>query len=226
MYDPNNPLLPPLRWFGWFLLLWLLACVALTSRAQPRPAPLLLWPPPPAARPAAALALPPRNPATAARTLAWLTVRLDVREATGRNDGPAVAAIVRAGGGAWQGLPEWCGFTQAADQLANGLLIPKNGLQGGARYWFVDPARTFFLAGVRGSVTDIAPGDLIGFAWRPSVILHHIVRAQEIVPPLRRGRPPRGMWCLGGNEGRGISAGLHRSYYAAPSLTAAARWDY
>lgn len=180
-----------------------------------------------------AVAQPRRNPRVQASTVAWLAARATVREATRYpgNDGPEVAAIIRAGGGNPADHPEHCGFTQAADQRAHGLPIPGGGLQGAARYWFVDVRkrllpRTFYYAGQRGVLDSVQAGDLLGFAWRPNPTIHHITRAAAIVPPLRRGRPPRGVWSWGGNEGRWPNAGMHYTYYPAPNITAAARWDY
>lgn len=172
----------------------------------------------------AAQAQPQRNAAVQAATIGWLTARLNVREATGRNDGPAVAAIVRAGGGPPNAGLEWCGFTQAAAQRAQRLPIPAAGMQGAARAWFADPGRTYYLAGRRGLLTSIQPGDLAGFDYGQGI--HHITRFAQVMPPLRKGRPPRGFYTLGGNEGRGTNAGVHRTYYAAPTIAAAARWDY
>lgn len=169
-------------------------------------------------------AQPSRSATLQTATIAWLTARLDVREATSRNDGPAVAAIVRAGGGQPNVGLEWCGFTQAADQRANGLPIPAAGMQGAARAWFTDSQRTFYLAGRRGALTSIQPGDLAGFDYGHGI--HHITRFVEVLPPLRKGRSPRGFYTIGGNEGRGIRAGMHRTYYPATSIAAGARWDY
>jgi len=173
-----------------------------------------------------AQSVPPRNPATTAATLAWLAERLWVKEATARpgNDGPAVAAIIQAGGGAPAQHPEWCGFTQAADQLAQKLPIPKNGMQGAARAWFWDPVRTYFLAGVRGTVALVMPGDLVGFDYGRGI--HHIARAKQTVPNEIKSRPPRGFYTLAGNEGRYPTAGLHLTYYPAVNIDAGARWDY
>lgn len=186
-----------------FLIIWLLALLCLASHAQP---------------------LPPRSPACQAATIQWLVERLSIREATGRNDGPKVAALVTEGGGRWREHPEWCGFTQAADQKAHGLPIPANGMQGAAAAWFRDPRRTTYLAGVRGALAESQPGDVVGFNYGRGI--HHITRLKQVVPPERKGRPPRGFYTLGGNEGRGANAGLHLTYYAAPAIAATARWDY
>lgn len=178
-------------------------------------------------------AQPRRNPATQASTVAYLVARANVREATARpgNDGPGVAALIRAGGGNPAQHPEYCGFTQAGDQRAHGLPIPAAGMQGAARAWFVDArkqllARCFFYAGLRGVLDSVQQGDLLGFAWRPNPTIHHVTRADKAVPPLRRGRPPRGYWSWGGNEGRYPNAGMHYTYYPGPNITAASRWDY
>jgi len=210
MYAPKDPTPTALRWLGRLMLAWALLCLVYYAKAQPR-----------------------RNPATQAKTVKWLADRGNVREATARpgNDGPAVAAIIRAGGGTPAQRPEWCGFTQAGDQRAHGLPIPANGLQGAARYWFVDVKnrllpRTFYYAGQRGVLDSIQQADMLGFAWRPNLVIHHITRADKAVPPLRRGRPPRGFWSWGGNEGRFPNAGMHYTYYPAANITAAARWDY
>ena len=159
-------------------------------------------------------------------TVQWLVDRLWVREATGRNDGPAVAALVKAGGGNPADRPEWCGFTQAADQRAHRLPIPPHGMQGAARAWFYAASpRTCYLAGRRGALADIAPGDLVGFAYGRDPVVHHIARDQAVVPSDQKSRPPRGFWVLAGNEGRGPNAGLHLSYYPGPNIAAASRWD-
>lgn len=181
-----------------------------------------------------ATAQPRRNPTTQASTVEWLVARATTREATARpgNDGPAVAAIIRAGGGDPTHKPEWCGFTQAADQRAHGLPIPARGMQGAARCWFTDATgkvlldRCFYYAGRRGSLDSIQQGDHLGFAWRPNPIIHHITRADKAVPPLRKGRPPRGFWSWGGNEGRYPNAGMKYTFYPAANITAASRWDY
>lgn len=164
----------------------------------------------------------------------WLADRSTVREATARpgNDGPGVAALIRAGGGNPADRPEYCGFTQAADQRAHGLPIPGRGLQGGARYWFFDASgkhllpRTFYYAGQLGVLDSVQQGDVLGFAWRPNPTIHHVTRADKPVPPLRRGRPPRGYWSWGGNEGRWPNAGMKYTFYPGPNITAASRWDY
>lgn len=156
--------------------------------------------------------------------MAWLRARLTVREATGRNDGPDVAALVKAGGGNPAEHPEWCGFTQTACQRAHGLPYPGGGMQGAARAWFTDPHRTVYLAGRRGTADSIRVGYCLGFDYGAGI--HHIGRAAIVVPPLRKGRPPRGFYSIAGNEGRGTNAGMHLTYYATPSIAAGANWLY
>jgi hypothetical protein len=38
---------------------------------------------------------------------------------------------------------------------------------------------------------------------------------------IRKGRPARGAWCIGGNEGTGASAGVHRTFYPTNGIYAA-----
>jgi len=175
-------------------------------------------------------AQPRRNPLVQAATCEWLRERLWIRESTGHNDGPAVAVIVKAGGGVPGQKPEYCGFTQTADQRAHGLPIPRNGMQGAARAWAPltgpDAKRTFYYAGRFGVLDSIQQGDIVCFAWRPNPVIHHVTRADELVRALRKGRPPRGCYTLAGNEGHGTNAGFHRTFYPGPNITAAARWDY
>jgi hypothetical protein len=84
----------------------------------------------------------------------------------------------------------------------------------------------FFYAGRFGVLDSIQRGDIVCFAWRPNPVIHHVTRADEQVSPLRKGRPPRGYYTLAGNEGRGTSAGMKRTFYPGPNITAGARWDY
>lgn len=160
----------------------------------------------------------------AACTLDWLHQHLNVREATGRNDGPAVAAIIRAGGGTAADRPEWCGFTQTAANKSCGLPFPANGMQGAARYWFLPGPRLVYTLGGKGTFEAIQPGYKVGI-WHGNAI-HHITCAETPGRAVRKGRPARGWWCLAGNEGTGTSAGVHRTFYAAPSIYAAANWLY
>jgi hypothetical protein len=150
-----------------------------------------------------------------AATVAWLQTRLWVREATGKNDGPAVAALVKAGGGNPAIRPEWCGFTQAADQRAHKLPIPANGMQGAARAWFWVPAR-------RVPLDSVKPGHLAGFDYGRGI--HHVARVAVVGKPLRAGRPPRTIWTIAGNEGQGANAGMHLTPYPSPNIAAFANW--
>ena len=166
------------------------------------------------------------SPATAAPTgaeccIAWLRARLWVREATGHNDGPAVAAIIAANNG--NPRDEWCGHTQADAQRSCGLPVPKG--SGGSYNWFLDRVRTFYLVGVRGTLDAIQPGHLVGIYSPKRGRIAHITRAVQVVPPLRKGRPPRGFYCIGGNEGSGTNAGMHLTYYPSGGIHAAANWS-
>ncbi|SNC67369.1 hypothetical protein SAMN06265337_1927 [Hymenobacter gelipurpurascens] len=150
----------------------------------------------------------------------WLTARLWFRETHGNNRSPAIDALTKAGGGQL-GWP-WCGYTQLANQQANKLPFPKEA--GAARAWFVDKLRTYFLVGQRGALDSLRPGHLVGLSYGNGI--NHVTRAVEIFPRLRKGRPPRGAWCIGGNEGRGTTAGIHRTYYAGPAIRAASNYNY
>lgn len=152
------------------------------------------------------------------QTVQWLLDRQWIREATGRNDGPAVAALVRAGGGEYTATyhPEWCGFTQAADQLAHGLPIPKNGMQGAAAAWF-PPNRLV-------SLDAVEIGHQAGFDYSHGI--HHIARVAVLGRPVRPGRPPRNIWTIAGNEGRGTTAGVHLTNYPATNIAAFSNWLY
>ena len=160
----------------------------------------------------------------AACTLDWLRAHLNVREATGRNDGPAVAAIVRAGGGNPLQRPEWCGFTQTAANRACGLPYPANGMQGAAAAWFRPGPRLVYQLGTKGSLDSLKPGYKAGLWYGTAV--HHITCLAVEGRPTRRGRAARGWYCLGGNEGRGAEAGLHYTFYSSGSLFAVSNWTY
>ena len=148
------------------------------------------------------------------QTVQWLQERLDIREATGHNDGPDVAALIRGGGGNPADRPEWCGFTQAADQRAHGLPIPGGGMQGAAAAWFPLARRV--------PLGLVQVGYQAGF-WHHGGI-HHITRVAVLGRPLRAGRPPRTVWTIGGNEGRGTSAGMHLTGYGAGNIAAFSNW--
>ena len=162
-------------------------------------------------------------------TIDWLTGRLWVREATGRNDGPAVADIIRAGGGVPAQRPEWCGFTQAADNRAHGLPIPRNGMQGAARAWFPltgpDAERTLFhrAAGI-GSIDSIRLGLQAGFDYGRGI--HHVAKVAKLGRPVRAGRAPRNVYTLAGNEGTGTNAGLKLTLYPIGAIDALGNWLY
>lgn len=149
-------------------------------------------------------------------TVQWLQERLYIRELTGRNDGPEVAALVRAGGGNPADHPEWCGFTQAADQRAHGLPIPSGGMQGAARAWFPSARRL--------SLAQAQPGHLAGFDYGQG--LHHVARVAVLGKPLRPGRPPRTVWTIAGNEGRGTNAGIRFTNYPSANIAAFSNWLY
>lgn len=153
-------------------------------------------------------------------TLGWLRDHLWVREATGHNDGPAVWALIHAGGG--QRHDEWCGYTQLAAQRACGLPVPAEA--GAARAWFRARRRLVYTQGGIGSLAAVRPGYCVGIRYGSAI--HHIIRAAVAGRAVRRGRPARGWYCYGGNEGRGPNAGIHYTFYPAASFNAVANWLY
>ena len=165
-----------------------------------------------------------RQTANAAATLDWLTARLYVRELTGRNDGPAVAAIIKAGGGTASERPEWCGFTQAAANRACKLPIPAAGMQGAARTWFTPGPRLVYRRGSYGSIDSIRIGLKAGFDYGAGI--HHVAAVAQLGRPVRAGRAPRSVVTIAGNEGSGTAAGMHRTTYSITSIDALANWLY
>jgi len=194
-----------------FWLIWLFLTLVGCYAAQATPAPR---------------AVQARN---AQLTIDWLTGRMWVREATGRNDGPGVADIIRAGGGVPAQRPEWCGFTQAADNRANGLPIPRGGMQGAAKAWFPltgpDAERTLFhrAAGI-GSIDSIRTGLQAGFDYGRGI--HHVAKVAKLGRPVRAGRAPRNVYTLAGNEGSGTNAGLKLTLYPIGAIDALSNWLY
>jgi hypothetical protein len=162
-------------------------------------------------------------------TIDWLTGRLWVREATGRNDGPGVADIIRAGGGVPAQRPEWCGFTQAAANRAHKLPIPRNGMQGAATAWFPltgpDAERTLFHRAARvGSIDSIRLGLQAGFDYGRGI--HHVAKVAKLGRAVRPGRAPRNVYTLAGNEGSGTNAALKLTLYPIGSIDALGNWLY
>jgi hypothetical protein len=155
--------------------------------------------------------------------LAWSAAHLYVREATGHNDGPEIDAWARA-----LGIPlrsPWCGAFQAAGQRACGLPVPPGA--GGARNWFRDPHRTYFLRGQRGRVDDVAVAHQVGFYYVNLGRIGHIGQVVALAQGRRRGRPARGYLVRAGNTGSGggrDGAGVHDLFYAAADVYAAANW--
>lgn len=172
-----------------------------------------------------------RQQQAATCTLDFLTAHLWVTESQGRNAGPGVQQLVKAGGGEYSKSykPEWCGFTQAAANRSCSLPIPKNGMQGAAKAWFPltgpDAARTVFhRAAGRGSIDSIRVGQKAGFDYGRGI--HHVAAVAELGRPVRAGRAPRSLYTLAGNEGTGTTAGLKRSLYAITSIDALSNWNY
>jgi hypothetical protein len=181
------------------LLYWLLASCQLAA-AQPVPR-----------------ALEAQRAATAT---VWLQQHSYIRE-MGHNRGPLIDEWAKANGNAYGS--EWCGLTQWACQKAQGLPTPKG--PAGSYNWFLDRKRTYLL-GARGSFDSVRVGHCIGIYNARRGRVAHITRAMELARPIRKGRPARGAWCIGGNEGSGANAGVHLTFYPAPSIYAASNWLY
>jgi len=161
--------------------------------------------------------------------LPWLAARLSAVESTGYNRGPLVDKIIVAGGGNpyVRKSPEWCGFTQAAANRACGCPIPRNGTQGRAAAWFPltgpDAHRTVFFRGRRGSIDSIRAGQKAGFDYGAGI--HHVNAVAELGRPVRAGRAPRSVWCVGGNEGTGATAGVKRNLWPVTSIDGLSDWS-
>lgn len=82
------------------------------------------------------------------------------------------------------------------------------------------------LYGTRGSFDSVRAGFNIGIYDARRVRIAHITRAVALARPIRKGRPARGAWCIGGNEGTGANAGVHRTFYPASGIYAASNWLY
>lgn len=192
-----------LRFIGIGLLLWLL--VSLQVHAQ------------------ASRAVQATN---AKKVLAWSNAHLNVREATGRNDGPEVEAFLRVTGNR-KGDP-WCGAYQAAGNKACGLPIPAGA--GGARNWTLPGnRRTYYIRGQRGSLDSLKPGHQITFYYANLGRVGHVGRLMQPTRSIRRGRPARGWYTNEGNTGTGggrEGAGVKQLFRSSTDFYAAANWLY
>jgi len=184
------------------LVVWLLALVSFGSHGQQ---------------------LPPAV-ANANCLLKWSYTQLDVRELTGRNDGLAVEAYLRITGN--RKGDSWCGAFQAAGNKACGRPFPAGA--GGSYNWFLlKSPKTFYVAGVRGSVDWIQLGDRVGFYYSNLGRIGHIGHVVREAGRVRRGRPARGYIVRAGNTGSGggrDGAGVHDYFYSASDIHAASRW--
>lgn len=145
----------------------------------------------------------------AAAASAWLTAHMWVRGF----ESPFVVNLRKLGGSAPH--TAWCGLTQREVQRSIGLSWP-NG-SAGSYNWFLDKRRAVPRDSIRVGLCVAIYSPARGR-------IGHITRALEIVPPLRKGRPPRGAYCGGGNEGSGANNGIHRTLYSLPSIYALSNW--
>lgn len=163
--------------------------------------------------------------AAGARAAVVAAGRLGIREATGKNDGPAIDAMLRLVGS--PRFSPWCGAEQAWQQQLCGLPFPRQA--GGARFWAVDPVRTYFVRGTRGSVDSLKPGHQVMFYYANLGRIGHIGRAVAPGRSVRRGRPARGWWCVEGNTGTSGTregAGVHRLFRQANEFYACTNYLY
>lgn len=184
------------------LVVWLLYLLSTQAHAQPAPRAV--------------------EAQRAAAAKVWLEQHLYLRESYGYNRHPVIDQWARANGNALGS--EWCGLTQWACQQALGLSSPKG--PAGSYNWFPPTSPRTVLYGQRGSFDSVRVGFEIGIYNARRGRIAHITRAVELASPLRKGRPARGAWCIGGNEGTGATAGVHRTFYPAPSIYAASNWLY
>jgi hypothetical protein len=181
-------------------VVWLLYLLSSQAYAQPAPR-----------------AVQDRNGAC---TVKWLTDRLWWRE-TSYNAGPGITEAIKANHG--NPRDEYCGHTQAGAQRSCGLPVPKG--SGGSYNWFLDVKRNVLL-GSTGSFDSVRVGYKIGLYNPRRGRIAHITAVAELARAVRRGRPARGAWCVGGNEGTGTNAGMHRTFYPASGIYAAANYNY
>lgn len=153
--------------------------------------------------------------------VAWLREHLDLRETTGYNRDPLIDSWARKAGNAL--ASEWCGLTQMANQIAQKLPYPAG--PAGSYNWFKLGSPRNVLRGTTGSFDSARVGYRVGiFNARRGRIAH--ITAIEEVYKKRQGNRPRGAWCIGGNEGSGKNAGVHRTFYPAVNIYALSNWNY
>lgn len=158
----------------------------------------------------------------AAAATAWLEQHLYLKESYGYNRHPVIDGWARANGNALGS--EWCGLTQWACQQALKLPSPKG--PAGSYNWFPPASPRTVLYGTKGSFDSVRVGFEIGIYNPRRGRIAHITQAVELARALRKGRPARGAWCIGGNEGTGASAGMYRTFYPASGIYAASNWLY
>lgn len=151
--------------------------------------------------------------------------RLHIREATGRNDGPAIDAMLRLVGSPLRS--PWCGAEQAQQQRLCGLPFPRHA--GAAKSWAAERPRTYFLQGVRGTVDSLKPGHQVMFYYPALGRIAHVGRAIAPGRSIRKGRPARGWYTIEGNtnpQGSREGGGVHRLFRLRSEFYAAANWTY
>lgn len=162
----------------------------------------------------------PAEQAKADACEAWLRAHLQLKEVGANNRAPLIDTWARRAG---VGLgSEWCGLTQMECQLENGLPIPAG--PAGSYNWFLKTSpRTVYLQGQRGTYANMVRGYPAGLFNRRLGRVAHITRIVQVVWNGPHTRPPRGFWCIAGNEGN-FPGGVHLTFYPYSSLYAASDW--
>lgn len=159
-----------------------------------------------------------------AAIVAWHTAHLNVRELTGNNDGPPIDQWLDLVGSPRRSA--WCGATQGACQHDLRLPMPREA--GAAKNWAV-PARTYYVRGVRGSLDSLRAGHRVLFFYSNLGRIGHITVAVAPGRSVRKGRPARGWYTIGGNTGAGggrDGAGVRTVFYPSDAIYATSNWSY
>lgn len=152
--------------------------------------------------------------------VAWLRAHLTLVEVGANNRAPLIDTWAKRAGVALGS--EWCGLTQMQCQLDNGLPIPAG--PAGSYNWFKKTSpRTVYLQNQRGTAVNLVRGYPVGIFNRRLGRVAHITRIVQVVPGPHPGGPPRGYYCIAGNEGR-FPGGVHLTFYPYSAIYAGANW--
>jgi hypothetical protein len=152
--------------------------------------------------------------------VAWLRAHRYVVEIGANNRAPEIDSWAKRAGVVLGS--EWCGLTQMQCQIDNKLPFPSG--PAGSYNWFLKTnARTVYLQSQRGTYQKLVKGYPVGIFNRARGRVAHITRIVEVVWDGPHTRPPRGFWCIGGNEGR-FPGGVKLTFYSYSSIYAGANW--